>query len=276
MNNVTINKQSFSIPSSWNEITHDQLVRVAPLIFGAESTLFFRQGLAIIALIPTLKKVWAKLTEGQAWDLLSLVDWIFADISGKSIVRHFTHNNVVYHLPEDNLRKESIIAFSFADNYFQQFISSQDPAWLDKVIACIARQKGSKEYPALQEAEGDIREHFSTSRTTDRANEFKTFDPAIKNSILLFFMGSKRFIHKQYEILFTRPDENDKSPEAGRASFGKKKIPKPDYGWIGIIYDLAEQKTFGPFDQVKHQFLHTCCYYLAKKKYEQEEQTTNA
>jgi hypothetical protein len=273
LNVITIHKTNYSVPSSWSEITNDQLIKVAPLIFGSPESMMVRKGLALLFLLPDLKRYYSRLTDGQKWDLFNLTDWLFEDISGRSVVRTFTHKNVEYFLPEDNLRKESIIAFSFADNYFQQFINTKDPLYLDKVIACIARQKGSYDFPALQETEGDHREHFSTSRTLERSKAFLDLPIGIKNAVLLFFMGSKKFIHKQYEILFTKKEEPVKSPADKKANFGKKKIPKPDYGWIGIIYDLAEQKTFGSFDQVKHQFLHTCCYYLTKKKYEQEEQT---
>lgn len=273
MHQVKIDKQEFSVPSSWSEINHVQLAKVAHLIFGSPDTLLSRQGLAVLALIPGLKKVWKRLTDEQVWDLLHLTDWMFEDISGRSIIREFQHNKITYHLPEDNLRKESIIAYYFADTYFSNYLESKKPDFLDKVIACIARQEGSAKYPALQETEGDIREHFSTSRTTARAIDFGTLDAGIKTAILLFFMGSKKYIHKQYEILFTRHEADE--IKSTKPSFGKKIIPKPDYGWLGVIYDLAEQKTFGSFDQVKHQFLHTCCYYLTKKKYEQEEQTAN-
>lgn len=274
MNTVTIDKKNYQVPASWAEINDEQLQKVAHLIFGLPETLITRQGIAITILIPSLKKIWTDLTEDQAWDLIRLTGWIFDDISGRSIIREFEHEKIKYHLPEDNLRKESIIAFSFADNYFDQFVQTKDAQYLDKVIACIARQAGSAEYPALQSVEGDIREHFSTSRTAERAKAFATLDPGIKTAILLFFMGSKKYIHKQYAVLFQKPDLEAEKKAPEKPSFGKKIIPKPDYGWLGIIYDLAEQKTFGPFDQVKHQFLHTCCYYLTKKKYEHEEQTT--
>lgn len=271
MTEVTFNKETFQVPASWSEISDQDLVNVAPLIFGPPETLMIRKGLAFSILLPDLKKYYNRLTDFQKWDLFNTLDWLFDDISGRSILRFFHHKGIQYFLPEDNLRKESIIAFSFADNYFQQFIDTKDPAFIDLVIACIARQKGSNAFPALQEVEGDPREHFSTSRTQERSKRFKDLPLGIKNAILIFFMGSKQYIHKQYEVLFNRKEEQEDKP--AKKEFGRKKIPKPEYGWIGVIYDLAEQRTFGPFDQVKHQFLHTCCYYLTKKKYEQEEQT---
>lgn len=272
MNTITLDKLKYNVPASWTEINQEQLMQVAALIFGPLETLMTRKAMALFVLLPEVKKYFKRMTDGQKWDLLNITDWLFEDISGRSVIRRFKHKGVQYYLPEDQLRKESIIAFSFADNYFGQFIATKDPAWIDKLIACIARQKGTPAFPALQKVEGDIREHFSTSRTTERSELFKDLPMGIKNAILLFFMGGKMYIHKQYEVLFNKEKDVDRKLDK-KASFGKKKIPKPDYGWIGIIYELAEQKTFGPFDQVKHQFLHTCCYYLSKKKYEQEEQT---
>ena len=272
MNQIKFNGHQFEVPALWDEITSEQMIQVAPLIFGPPETLLIRKGLVLQVLLPAVKRYYNRLTDFQKWDLFNTVDWIFKDFTGRSVVRHFKHKEVEYHLPEDNLRKESIIAYAFADTYFQHFIDSRDPAWIDKVIGCLARQVGSKQYPALQRAEGDIREHFSTSRSQERSEVFADLPFGVKNAILLFFMGSKKYISKQYEVLFTQKEPEPDGKK--KHSFGQKKIPKPEYGWIGVIYDLAQQNTFGGFDQVKHQFLHTCCYYLTKLKYEQEERTT--
>ncbi len=271
MNTVTFNKRTYQMPSSWDEITGDDLIQVAPLIFGPPETLMTRKGTALTVLLPAVMKYYSRLTDFQKWDLFQTVDWLFADFTGRSVVRRFMHKDVEYHMPEDNLKKESIIAFAFADDYFQRFMNTRDPTWLDRVFGCLARQAGSEAFPALQRVEGDPREHFSTSRGHERAAAFADLDQGIKNALLLYWMGSKKYIHKQYEVLFKQKEELTAEPK--KKDFGRKKVPKPDYGWIGVIYDLAEQKVFGDFDQVKHQFLHTCCYYLTRKKYEQEEQT---
>ena len=133
-------------------------------------------------------------------------------------------------------------------------------------------------FPALQFVEGDIREHFSTSRTIQRAKSFKTLDTRIRSTILIYFLGSKKFIHKQYEILFKQDRDEKKETTIERndvkqrmKTFGKKKIPAPNFNWLGVVYELSETGAFGDFDRVKHMFLHTCCYYLAKKRYEKEE-----
>lgn len=292
MNKVTIAKKTYLLPATWQEVTSHHLMAVAPYLLGAESKLYLRKYLSLKALIPSLHRYWLHsrwvtrlvnkwpmlqviypvLTDGQKWDLLPLLDFMFIEISGRSVIREFNHKGITYLMPEDNLLKESIIAFAFADEYFNQFAHTGDSQYIDLLIGCLARQHGSNEFTALQAAEGDPREHFSTSRSKQRAQVFKDLDANIRNAVLIYFMGSKKFLHEQYAIIFEAvKEQEDKIDE--RPVFGKKKIPKPDYGWIGVIYDLAEQGTFGNFDQVKHMFLHTCCYYLTKKKYQHEEQT---
>ncbi len=291
MHRILLNKRSYNIPSHWKEVTPNQLTGVAPYLLGTEDSFPFRKLMVLFVLIPQLKPYWYRtnaqewiteklpwtknafpsLTLSQKWDLLPLCEWFFNDISGRSILREFQHQGIKYLLPEDNLIKESILSYAFADNYFNEFVSTGDHKYLLLMIACVARQERTGNYKDDPAWEGDNRELFSTERTNDRAASFVTLDTRIVNTILLYFMGSKKYIHEQYAVIFNKPEKKAESVEARKASFGQKKIPKPDFGWLGIIYELAEMGTFGNFDSVKHMFLHTCCYYLAKKRYDVEE-----
>lgn len=296
MHKLTINRKLYAVPSSWDDISHEQMLGIAPYILGSDETVASRKVAMLCFLVPILHRLWIHtsytsrliklfpffkacfpvLTAGQKWDILGLVDWLFLDISGRSIVRHFSHEGVTYYLPEDNLVKESIIAFAFADEYFNRFIATGDALFIDSLISCIARQERQGEYLKDPNWEGDPREQFSTERAKERARKFRTLPGGIKNSILLYFMGSKKFIHQHYEVLFRTANEQsagDNTLSKRIAGFGQKKIPRPDFGWLAVIYDLAEAGTFGSFNEVKHMFLHTCCYYLAKKRYDYEENT---
>jgi hypothetical protein len=300
MHSIIINKKHFSFPASWQELTNKNILSIAPFLLGTYQTRPTRKAAVLFYFLPHIKKYWLYhpwvnylikkfsyvaskypvLTEAQKWDMLTCVDYLFNDISGISILRSFTHNSTTYYLPGDNFTRESIIAFAFADEYFNRYVESGDAKYIDLLIASIARQKQTRLYPSMQFAEGDEREHFSTSRTDLRAKEFKTLNEKIKTTVLLFFMGSKKYIHTHYEIMFRKKKEEEKEEEIGTTdpkkrmrTFGKKKIPKPNFNWIGVIYELSETGVFGNFDQVKHMFVHTCCYYLSKKRYEKEEQT---
>jgi hypothetical protein len=300
MNQIVIHKKTFLIPSAWAELQATQLLKISQMLLGDNMAMPIRKAIVLFSFIPQLKKYWHRhswvqslirkfpsvekkyplLNEAQKWELLQCVDYLFTDISGKAILKSFQHGDVTYYLPGDNFKRESIIAFAFADEYFNLFVETGEAKYIDLLTACIARQKGSQLYPPLQFGEGDHREHFSTSRTEQRAQAFKTLPENIKTSVLIFFMGSKKYIHTHYEIMFRRKDaDDDKAEETTGAkqrmrAFGKKKIPKPNFNWIGVIYELSETGVFGNFDQVKHMFVHTCCYYLSKKRYEREEQTT--
>jgi hypothetical protein len=298
MHSIILHKKNYSFPSNWNDLTDKQIVAFAPLLLGPPETLVFRKASVLFYFIPGIKKYWwlhpwvvwlikkmprlagkyPVLNAGQKWDLLETVNFLFTGISGKALLKKFRHNGFWYYLPGDNFTRESIIAFAFADEYFNNYVQGGETKFIDLMIACIARPLGSNNYPALQFAEGDPREQFSTSRTEQRAKEFYTLPHNIKTTILLYFMGSKKYIHQHYEVMFRKPvKEKQEVEETGQqkriSSFGKKKIPKPNFNWIGIIYELSESGVFGNFDQVKNMFVHTCCYYLAKKRYEKEEQT---
>jgi hypothetical protein len=300
MNAITINTKQFSFPSTWQELSSAQILHIAPYLLGTNDSVVYRKAAVLFTFLPFITKYWRLhpwvvyvlqrfpsagwrttypvFNEAQKWDLLQTVNFLFQDISGTAILKSFTHHGERYYLPGDNFTRESIIAFAFADEYFNSYVEYGDSRFIDLLIGCIARQAGSTLYPALQFAEGDKREHFSTARTENRAKAFKDLPDKIKTTILLYFMGSKKYIHTHYEIMFRKKKEEVKEevssePQQRIKTFGKKKIPKPNFNWIGIIYELSETGVFGNFDQVKNMFVHTCCYYLAKKRYEQEEQT---
>jgi hypothetical protein len=299
MNTVNLHHKQYVYPGSWQEVTAAQLLGVAAYLLGGDESLVVRKAAVLFHFIPVVKRYWhlhpwvrallrhcswvkhryPVLQEAQKWDLLQTVNFLFEELSGHAIVTSFIHHGERYYLPGDHFTRESIIAFAFADEYFNHYVAGGDRRYIDRLIACIARQQGSPLYPALQFGEGDRREHFSTSRTEQRAQAFKDLPEKIKTVVLLYFMGSKKYIHTHYEIMFRKKEEPpeavnaEEAPQKRSRTFGKKKIPKPDFNWLGVIYELSETGVFGNFDQVKHMFVHTCCYYLAKKRYEQEEST---
>ncbi|WP_126244124.1 hypothetical protein [Chitinophaga rhizosphaerae] len=295
MQEVIINNRRYWVPANWHELESPTFLRIAPFILGPASTSLDRQAKVLFTLLPAIMHYWTRskiqtwlvqrmpflrcafpvLSPAQKWDLLDTVIWVFNSLSGESIMREFRHKGVRYHLPESNLVKESVVAFAFADHYFTKFVETGDQLLIDWLVACIARPVGRVEKFREHAWEGDIREPFSTSRTAERAAAFSDLPEGIKFAVLLYFMGSKKFLHEQYAVIF-QPEQDEPEDAADgfarrRASFGVRKVPRPEMGWFAVLYDLAELGTFGSFNEVKHMFLHTCCYYLAKKKYDIEE-----
>src|SRR4051812_34045951 len=179
MNTITIRDNIYKTPAHWEELQPWQIKDIAPYLLGPVDTLAIRQSAVLFYLLPAVKRFWylhpwiiwlvkklpntgkayPVLTEAQKWELLSTVNFLFNDVKGIAIVKQFKHNGENYYLPGDNFTRESIIAFAFADEYFNKFIETSEQQYLNLLIGCIARQRGSKLYPAIQFAEGDKREH---------------------------------------------------------------------------------------------------------------------
>ena len=73
------------------------------------------------------------------------------------------------------------------------------------------------------------------------------------------FLDAERFIHQAYADLFTKAAPADEGPAA------KPKPTGDGTQVLEVLADLAEQGTYGTYEQTSYTRLHTIFFNLAKK-----------
>ena len=109
--------------------------------------------------------------------------------------------------------------------------------------------------------DGQRRERYNSKLAEARALELADLPLAVKIVVLHRFLDAERFIHRAYADLF-------KKPELAGDSDGPAPKPRPTGDGtqvLEILADLAENGTYGTYDQVAYTSLHTVFFNLAKK-----------
>ena len=78
--------------------------------------------------------------------------------------------------------------YLMAENYFFAFTHTKKDEHLDNLIACIYRYSWQK---------------WDAGKIQNRAKAFRNIDPAIKFSVLLWYMGFRSYVPKRCKLLFS-------------------------------------------------------------------------
>lgn len=263
------------MPASFSELNEKQVFKILPFIMNTSSQnkTLANKTKCLHNLLPVPNSEWRKLcnlTNAPALEkLLSLTDFLFSEMPTAPMFKKFKFKGVEYLLPSDKMTNCSLVEYAFADKAFVALSKlDNSPSGLKKkmeqitrITAILCRPKRTDVDLNSPEWEGDPREKFSTPKVEERVKLFNQLDVHIKQAVFMYFLAGKKYLHENFKVLFMEP------PADEAKQFGKIKLNAPDFGWMGIIFQLAESGTFGPFDHVKHFFLHTACWHLAQKAY---------
>jgi len=239
MYTLKINNEIIRIPSSWNELTSEQLLTAISLskknLSLGEYT--SRLLLNITGLIPIIKK--EKINSdgylfyfryGKKKYLIDATD--FSAISRKlGFLFNQENDNYYfnYNLTRNLLPKIRISLFktlygpadTLTNFLFEEFIHSEtnlnyfertkDPKYLDKLIAVMYRPRDRSIKINDKNYHGDIRESFNDHRIEKISGITRRMDDIYKKAILLFYNGCRRFITSRFPNTFseTSPGNGD-------------------------------------------------------------------
>lgn len=225
---------SSHIPESMGELTQKQylaVMRVANDIANANDDKF----LNVLTGIPV--KTIKKATEFEKYKLNDMFGFLSDDKPfHQLIIKNFIHNEIQYDGPTDFLANLSFIEFVFVDSYFMRHMSGDEDIRF-KLIACLYRKHVISKDSEL--FEGDTREKFSEHRIEQRANEFKTLDPAIISGIVYNYRAIRQLIELKYSYLFPKADNDVEADE------NEKPEPKPQKqnfnGWAVTFKKFVDE-----------------------------------
>ena len=230
------------LPVSWDQIDPGLLkVVLKTLVSYPETTarLFILR-----RLLRMNRRTFARLSDGQLWDLLNCISFISLKDLRSQPIKSFAKG---WTLPDTNFRYGTCYEFAKADYYFKRFKESKSKQDLDLFFATLARHKNN---PSINEEE-----------IKSKLSKIKKTPEYIKLVTVCYFGGIKNLVHDLYgEFLFKSDLESNSSASAY--------VPKFNLEWWGIFNSIAESGVFGNIRSVHQSNFHDVCTYLVQKKEE--------
>lgn len=257
MNLIKIGERNYMGPASWSELTDAQLLAVAQDVFASTPSPV-KKWRVFCTLVPAPKRLLRRLTEGQIYDLLQTVEWLWAEPMDVCPVQSFRHEGLTYHLPTPDLQHVTLGEYALADSYFRKFMESpKDTANLDALVATLCRPAGAN---PLAEA----REAYDQGTADTRQKAFKSLPLGLRVVVLQYWVSRMRYVTERYKVIFEKPKQD-------AATHTSEPKANNSLGWFAIVYDLAEGGPFGDFEKTFATPLHTVLLYLVKKHYDIKE-----
>jgi hypothetical protein len=233
------NDKSYVIPENYNELTGDQLIKLAPLLKSTEPD-------ALLLSLKVLQVLMNKST--AAFYFLSLdlreralqyAQWVFEK---NTLTKQILPSIDGYYGPKSNFDNLTLDEYHCAEIFYSEFLSSADAAALDKLVAVLYR-KPKKDYDELRDPDGDIRMPFNEHEIDYWAHFISYWPSDTKEAVLLWYDGCRQHLIALYNTVFTPP--KDEAPA------------EDNRGMFGVMRQIADGSKYGQFEQVKKLNIHT-------------------
>lgn len=248
MNIVQLDTIKINTPSSWNELSRQQLIEMAKyfdlvrlkLKHSVEITAerimltIVMLGIKPLNIFSKKRNIFFSLDPDQVYDLVKMNDFLFLknDLT-KSIIRYVRIGFKRYYAPSDGLKNISGREFAFADTFFLSYYNTRHIKWLDKMIAVLYRPAKKNFNPTALSYDGDIRQPFNNHLLEYYEGKISRINIYVKKAILLYYMGCRQAIVKRYPDIFSSSNQS-------KASGGG--------GWLDVYRGLAGPK-FGDIEK---------------------------
>lgn len=193
------------------------------------------------------RREWRQLSEEQLATLALGLDWLELRACARPLRESLRRGLTSYYLPAEKFADGTAVEFAMADECFQQFLDGDEDAPL-RLLAVIARpHRRGKRIPVTDWDEVD-----------HRLRRFRGLPPEWTLQAVMYWAGVKEYVHATYgEWLFRQPDDDEQEDHTPTG---------PNFGWWGILMNIAEGGPFGSLEKVHQRNFHEVCIYLVQKE----------
>jgi hypothetical protein len=262
MRRFLVDKKDYFTPRGFDECTTEQVGMVVAYQLGLQVFESAKERTqSKVALLCALSKfpqsILQKLTAGQVQRMLSMIAWCkHAKITDRRPFASFTFQKMVYVLPAANLADTAAIELAMCTIFDLAFTRTEHKN-IDAIFSILGTvcRPARKDLKAFQESEkwsGDTRQAPNTTAAEQRAAAFKEMPYGVAIAIYMYWSAMVTKFWKRHDDLLEETDE----------------IPmyQNGEGQVTMLMDVAEMGTFGNFEAVCEQNVHTIYLFLKDKK----------
>jgi hypothetical protein len=257
---IRIHTTQYSIPSQWDELSADQLRRIAWLSTlkkegAALSKLFFYILTSSLPWWKRLRLQWFYLFEAttdERGDFVSLVS-SFRDRRSltEQKLKKIRGKSVLLYGPESGLANCTFFEYIQAEKYFLNYMEAEAnknastplsmtkpvtlsgvEGWLDRLVATLYRQK-RRGFDPTQDS--DPRIQLNDIGIRYRLAVVRRIDLSTKLAILMWFDGCRNQMIQRFPVIFPKQIPQEKS----KLDFSQPSKGGAGSGWIDMISELA-------------------------------------
>ena len=228
MNQVQIDDIRRSLPSTWNELTREQLLYVSSL-FTSKLTLIEFRVKALFEFLSVKRKALRRIAPEDAFTLCESLDFLNKEVNlTRNLLPVIKAGLRKYFGPADAMVYCTFGEFTLACSALDEFQKTGEEKYLDELVAILYRPK--KIFWFIREFftdNQDPRAKFMNRALKKRIGKIDRIDHCVKYSIYLFFNGVLNSLPALYPYVYQEKNETGNQ----------------DNGWASLIISLADGKT---------------------------------
>ncbi len=232
MNLVQIDNIQRSLPSTWNELTLEQLLFVSDLFSSRLSLIEFKVK-ALFEFLSMKRKTLKRIAPEDAYALCESLDFLNKEVSlTRNLIPVIKSGFKKYYGPADAMVYCTFGEFTLACSALDDYQKTGEEKYLDQLVAILYRPQ--KFFWSIRKYfidNQDPRAKFMNRTLKKRAGKMKMVDHCVKYSVYLFFNGVLNSLPALYPYVYRQKDETDSQ----------------DTGWASLIISLAFSDTENMF-----------------------------
>ncbi|MBC7615344.1 MAG: hypothetical protein H7202_04695 [Pedobacter sp.] len=196
---------TFKGPSNWEEITPKQLRTWGKVCLMRAKVDDAMKAISFI-FFNIKREIFEQLDEGQHHQIHYKIGFLRKNDCYFWIIPSFWFMLRKYYGPANRLSNLTINEYRLTDLYYQLYISTNDPNFLNLLIATLYRPKRKKA------SHNDLREDYQEIIAVKRAKLFKWLPGSLKYAILFNYEGCRFYIHghPKFSKLFKKGSAGNK------------------------------------------------------------------
>jgi len=228
MNQVQVDNIYRSLPSTWNELTREQLLYVSGLFASKLPLVEFRVK-ALFEFLSMKRTALKRIAPEDAYALCESLDFLNKEVNlTRNLLPVIKAGLKKYLGPADAMMYCTFGEFTLACSALDEYQKTGEEKYLDQLVAILYRPH--KLCWAIRKYftdNLDPRAKFMNRTLKKRAGKLGRVDLGVKYSIYLFFNGVLNSLPALYPYVYRQKDETDSQ----------------DNGWASLIISLADGKT---------------------------------
>ena len=225
-------------PSSWNELTRRQLIRLASVLFEGEADKD-KLKIKITKVLFNLKWYHIFLMSSAQ---LAYLNTFFSFILDKNELTDNKFPSIRigfrrFYGPIGDFSTLKGREWTDAADAFREYTQTNDSQYLDLLVAILWRPRNQKANPKREDWKGDYRIPYNPFTAEERAKEMAKLDYRIKLAILIWFRGCWEEWEQMFPRLFSGTGEQVEN-----------------FGWKETMQKLTGN-TFGSLEETEGSFM---------------------
>lgn len=235
MTTIEIKGRTFQVPTTWNELSFKQLVKVVEIVYG-DYPVTMGKLLLFKTIAGFTDLQWAFVTPDEVDDLLYLVDFIGSDTK---LTRQLVPRQGRFTGPADSFNNLVMHEFVFTEDHFFRFKDGESIEHLNNLVAVLFRPV-KKGYDTTKNLDGDARIPFNENLCLYNAKrKIAKWDINIKLAILTWYEACRIQMVEDFPEVFKDDGTGDPAK----------------YGLLSMMRNVAAGGVHGNFSAVEGMYV---------------------